>query len=277
MSKKQWSILIRRLFLILFYSSLSISSYTTSAEESNSTRLHGHIPFQAMRHANVLGRLAADQKLALTVSLPLRNKTELEKLILRQQDPTDPEYGHYLTPKEFSERFSPSQADYQAVAAHFSANGFTISRRHSNRQLLSLEANTKQIESSLHLRIHRYQDKTGQEFYAPDNEPLLPSGLAKHILHVAGLNNAVVRHTYVHQQSAKTANVFSASIGSGPQGGLTPNDIATAYNAKPNLAASKYPQTLAVLELADYYPDDISYYQNYFNLGVAQNSEKIVR
>jgi kumamolisin len=81
------------------------------------------------------------------------------------------------------------------------------------------------------------------------------------------LNNAVVRHTYVHQQSAKTANVFSASIGSGPQGGLTPNDIATAYNAKPNLTASKYPQTLAVLELADYYPDDISYYQNYFNLG----------
>ena len=37
-----------------------------------------------------------------------------------------PNYHHYLTPEQFTERFGPTEQDYQAVIAFAKANGLTV-------------------------------------------------------------------------------------------------------------------------------------------------------
>jgi subtilase family serine protease len=53
------------------------------------------------------------QKLAIT--LPLRNQSELNDLLIRLSDRASPDYRKYLSVAEFTERFGPTETDYQAV------------------------------------------------------------------------------------------------------------------------------------------------------------------
>ncbi len=75
-------------------------------------RLPGHIPEKAIANAKWVERLASKAEISIAFSLPLRNRQELDELLNRIYDPTDPFYGHYLTSQEFTDRFGPTQVDF---------------------------------------------------------------------------------------------------------------------------------------------------------------------
>lgn len=62
-----------------------------------------------------VGQLPADQILTLDVVLPVRDQASLDLLVRQVSDPASPSYRHYLTVQEFTARFGPSEADYDAV------------------------------------------------------------------------------------------------------------------------------------------------------------------
>ena len=72
-----------------------------------------------------MGRLTASRSLRLAIGLPLRNPTALTNLILQICDPASPNYRHYLTPEQFTERFGPTDLEYQAVMAFAQENGIS--------------------------------------------------------------------------------------------------------------------------------------------------------
>ena len=69
--------------------------------------VHVHLP-AAAAHLQPLGAMTGSQQLNLAIGLPLRNQEALTNLLEQIYDPASPNYHHYLTPEQFTERFGPT-------------------------------------------------------------------------------------------------------------------------------------------------------------------------
>ena len=97
-------------------------------------------------------------------------------MIQRIYDPNDLEhYGKYLTPEEFAEQFAPTQEDYENVVAYAKTLGLTVNGIHSNRTLLNVSGPAESVGAAFNLCLQHYQKPDGRTFYAPNNEPEVPS------------------------------------------------------------------------------------------------------
>jgi kumamolisin len=59
-----------------------------------------------------LGRLAATTRIRIDVALNYRFASDLEALIEATSDPRSPQYGQFLSPRQFEAAFAPTTADY---------------------------------------------------------------------------------------------------------------------------------------------------------------------
>jgi kumamolisin len=202
----------------------------------------------------------------MVFTLPLRNQPQLQDLLGRIYDPTDPLYGHFLTSQEFTDNFGPTQADYDIVTAYAESQGFTITGTHPNRTLLNVTAPAGAVETAFNLRLNHFLTTDGREFHAPDKDPDVPDFIASRINGMIGLDNAAVWHTHSRFISAADAAQTSPNqIGTGPGGGLTPGNILTAYNLA-GTAANGSGQVLALFELDGYRSSDVTAYESYYGL-----------
>lgn len=229
----------------------------------------GHIP-PAVRTQQlaVKGFVPASQRLRLTFGLPLRNQAKLSTLLDELYNPASPNYRHYLTLEQFTERFGPTEKDYQAVIDFATANGLTVVEKHSNRIVLVVEGTVSDIQRTLHVTLRTYQHPTeARTFYAPDAEPLLD--LAVPILHISGLDNYAARRVpRMRRRPANPTPNKTASLvpngGSGPSFNGTNtyigNDFRNAYVPGTSLTGSN--QSVGLLQFDKYYPADIAAYTN---------------
>lgn len=258
----------RVLAVALFALSIGVGVTASPGSQGSArsrVRLSGHVPREALRTASWTGRMAPEASVSMAITLPLRNLTELRDLLNRIYDPTDPMYGNYLTPQEFTDRFCPTQTDYDAVAGYMRSLGLKITGTHSNRTLLNVSGPAGTLESAFNLRMHRYLASDGREFHAPDNDPEVPDFIAARIVGVVGLENAAVWHTHNRYSQARPMRQSPTQIGSGPGGGLTPNDIKSAYNLDKGASVGSG-QVLGLFELSGYTASDVTAYENSFGL-----------
>jgi kumamolisin len=229
-------------------------------------RLPGHVPARAIASSHFLGSLSATTGILMAFSLPLRNQPELEELLKRLYDPADTLYGHYLTPEEFTDRFCPTQDDYDVVAAYARNLGFRVTGTHPNRTLLDVSGSAAAVEAAFSFHLDNHQARDGRVFYAPDDDPTVPDFIAFRIAGVIGLDNAAVWHGHSRLVSAGETTLLSPlQIGTGPGSALAPSDIRTAYSLN-GVAANGSGQTLGLFELDGYNPADVSTYVSYFGL-----------
>ena len=233
--------------------------------------LTGHIP-PAVAHSQAVAALDSTRLLSLALTLPLRNQAELADLLRAQADPEDPRFGQFLTPQAFAARFSPTQADYDRVAAYARSVGLVVTGTHPNRTVLDVAAPAASAERAFGLHLLVYQSlRDGRFFFAPNAEPRIPAGLASVVSGVIGLDNAAQWHPHLR---LKPATDFSQAldplalpfeIGSGPGGALSPSDIKKAYNLAGNTQTGAG-QILALFELDGYAAGDVSAYEANFGL-----------
>src|SRR5580693_1645457 len=76
--------------------------------------------------AKSVAQLPLDQTMTLDVVLPLSDQAGLNSFLQELYDPASLAYRHFLTVQEFTERFGPTQEDYDAVVRYVQANGFTV-------------------------------------------------------------------------------------------------------------------------------------------------------
>lgn len=233
--------------------------------------LSGHIP-PAVMQAQPVAVLDSSRPLSLALTLPLRNQAELADLLRGLADPEDARYGQYLTPRQFADRFSPTQADYDRVAAYARSVGLTVVATHPSRTVLDVAAPTGQAERAFGLSLLVYQSRRdGRYFYAPDSEPRIPSALVGVVSGIIGLDNAAQWRPHLRVRPTRLISplldpyALPLATGSGPGGGLTPSDIKKAYNLS-GVTQTGAGQTLAVFELDGYKASDITGYESYFGL-----------
>ena len=94
----------------------------------------------------------------------------------------------FLSVKEFTERFGPSQDDYDAVISFAQSNGLIVTGTAPNRMIVDVAGPVANIEAAFHVNMGVYQHPTeNRTFYAPDREPTADLPVA--LWHITGLDN----------------------------------------------------------------------------------------
>jgi subtilase family serine protease len=265
--------MVRRigLFLLIFTALISVVA-SNSWAQSVMTR---HVR-EATRsgEAKFIERLPADRVMKLDVVLPLRDQAGLDVFLKELYDPVSASYRHFLTVPEFTERFGPTQEDYDAVVRFAKANGFEVIGGSRDGMEVQIQGPVSALERAFHVTMRTYQHPTeSRTFYAPDREPTTDLPFA--LWHVSGLDNFSIPHPMFVKRSdyAKAhgidadAVVSHATTGSGPSASFLGSDMRAAYYGGTALTGAG--QNLGLFE---YLGTDLADLTTYFkNVGQTNN------
>ncbi len=219
--------------------------------------LHGHVrPAVVNGKAAPAGLMPPATRLELSLVLPLRNQAELASLLSRLYDPSSPDYRHFLTQSQFTEQFSPSADDYNAVVNFARAHGFAVTASPANRLVVPISGTVAQVEEAFNVRMGLYRHPTEDRlFFSPDREPSLD--LTVPIAHIAGLDNFSLPQPMVTRANSTTASeAATAGTGSGPGGSYLASDLRAAYYGATALTGAG--QTVGLLEFDGYNLSDVN-------------------
>ncbi len=218
--------------------------------------------------ARLTGRVSPSQTLSLDLVLAVRDPEGLKSFLEDVYNPSSPSYRQFLTPAEFTARFGPTQAEYDAVVAFAARNGLAVSGGSRDGMDVQVKASASAVESALHIALRTYQHPTeGRTFFAPDREPTLD--LPFNLWHISGLDNYSIPHPlyvkrsdYAHANNLSTENVVAhTTTGSGPQSSFLGSDMRAAYYGTGPLTGAG--QTLALWEYVGTNLADLTtYYKN---------------
>ena len=207
---------------------MPLGLFAQSAQAQQRRTLSGHVP-PATTQLQPVDRLPGSTRLNLAIGLPLRDQDGLTKLLQQVYDPSSPQYRHYLTVEQFTEKFGPTEQDYRVMMDFAQRNGFRITATYPNRLLLDVDASVADIEKAFHVTMRVYQHpKEARRFFAPDVEPSVEMNVP--VLAISGLNNFTVPHPAGLKIAPrqKTAHVRPAD-GSGTGSTYMGYDFRDAY------------------------------------------------
>jgi len=213
--------------------------------------------------AKSVGRLPATQSMRLVLVLPHSNEAALQSLLQDLYDPSSPSYHQFLTVEEFTDRFGPTQADYDAVVNFAQTHGLTVVGTSRNRMNLDVTGSVASIEAALHVNMAVYQHPTeNRTFYSPDREPT--PDLSIPLWHISGLDNYSIPQPALVRRPAGAQP--AATTGSCPSASFCGSDMRAAYYGG-TLTGSG--QSVGLLE---YYGTDLADLNTYYkNAGQTNN------
>jgi kumamolisin len=237
----------RRVSLFLL---LALGLSTTVAQNLK-TR---HIPEAvSSRSTTATGSLSAKATLQLDVVLPLRDSQGLDLFLEDLYNPDSTSYRHFVTPSEFTERFGPSQANYDATVSYLKSKGLTVIGGTRDGLDVQVKGSVANIEQAFNVKLKTYKHPTeNRSFYAPDREPT--TGLGIELWRISGLDNysKPKPRFRTRTEAAKALGVSEdevvahATTGSGPSSSFLGSDIRAAYysgtltGTGPNLGLIEY-------------------------------------
>jgi subtilase family serine protease len=231
----------------------TVCLFPRPAASKSSQTLHNHVRAAVTSgRAARIGTMSHGQRMTLAIILPLRSQAELASLLKRIYDPSSPDYRHFLTVSQFTEKFGPTRQDYESVVKFARSKGFTVGNTPANRLLVHIQGTVAQVNKAFHVTMSNYRHPTeNRTFYSPDREPSLE--LSVPVLHVAGMNNfSIPRPKY----KRAPPNFRRNAIGSGPNGAFLGGDMRAAYYGGTALVGTG--QSVGLLEFDGYNISDVT-------------------
>ena len=243
---------------------LAVMIAATSLQAAQRKVLQGHVP-QAVARLQPAAPLPGTQPLELALTLPLRNRDALATLLQALYDPTSSNYRQYLTPEQFTQRFGPTEADYEKLIGFARAHGLSVSGTHPNRLVLDLRGPVSNIEEAFQVRMRVYRHpKEDRTFYSPDVEPSVDADVP--LQAISGLDNYILPHPVnlkmapsVQPADGGAQEIRAYATGSGPGGDFMGNDFRAAY--VPGVTNTGSGQVIGLFEFGAYTPNSIYTYQ----------------
>ena len=247
----------------------------------------------AAESANLGARARASHQLKIHLSFALRNRDQLTKLLADQQDPTSPDYRHWLKPAEFNARFGRTPAEVDSVKRWLSSIGFHVTS--SNSRGILGTASVLQAETAFATSIASSDDG---KLYANSSDIEIPAQFSEIIAAVEGLDN--LRHssaigvtarmpwttspqsrsTYPASSSIRRKGLVlrtgmrtAPSVQLGAFGtAFGPSDVATFYDEVPLSSAGNTGgagDCMAFIEDSDYLSASVNLFDSTFSLPAA--------
>ena len=218
--------------------------------------------------AQMVGNPSASQVMNLDIVLPVRDRASLKSMAASVADPQSPEFRHYVTPAQFTERFGPSAEDYATVVSYMEERGLKVTGGSRDGMEVQVQGTVDKVERAFHVTMRNYKHPTeNRVFFSPDREP--STDMAVKLWHVSGMDNFSIPHPkYVKRGDYAAAHGISvdavvthATTGSGPSGSFLGSDMRAAYYGGTALTGAG--QHVALFE---YYGTDLAdlttYYKN---------------
>ena len=274
MNKKKRKFLATTAASILSLSLISFGGGTSFAASPTPSKVQlSKARPMAAKDGKLIAHTNKNTKGTLTIALQLRNSDQLDAFLASLNDPSSPNYKHYITPEEFKQKYGPTDATVASVKDFLTSKGFTVEDVSSNNAFITISGTTGQMEDAFGVTINTYKNSKDDTYYANEQAPSIPAEFSGVITDVEGLNNeARYTHPKIRKASKLVKNKKAAAtpyVGSGPSGGYTPNELKGAYDVNP-LSSAGYTgsgQTVAVMELDGYKASNITNYDNYYGLG----------
>ena len=213
--------------LLLF---LAVASTRTMAQVADGTHVtQTPIPVRE-GSAQLVEHYNPAQLLRLTVGLQLPHPDEERQFLEDLQTKDSPDFHHFLSPEEWTERFGPSQQDEQAIVDWAKSQGLTVTHRFPNRLLVDLEGPVSTIEKAFNISINLYQ-LDSKSFFSTDRDPEIPSQLAGIVQSIGGLNNLQVLHPLGKSKEPEFAVYASGAVAASGANGSHDGDHAKYVQA----------------------------------------------
>ncbi len=195
----------------------------------------------------VTDSLALDHMMLL-LRRPAEREQALAQLIDQMHDRKSPNYHHWLTAKEFGERFGPADADIQAVTGWLASHGFHVNAAYPNKMIIDFSGTAGRVRDAFRTEIHNLT-VNGKQHIANMSDPQIPAALAPAVVGVVSLNDFRPRPMY------KMHTDFTFSGCGSSCNALVPADLATIYNLNPLFTGGTdgSGETVVVIEDTDVY------------------------
>jgi xanthomonalisin len=162
---------------------------------------------------SITGPMALTQSMRVTMSLKLRNKSQLDAFV------ANPHHKN-LTHAEFMAKYGPTAAQVEQVKAFMRQQGFSNVNVSADNMLVSGEAPASTVQSAFHTTLVNVRTHNGRMTFANSTEARIPNSLAGVVHEVIGLQN-------VHRFHVLHPTVEA----SGSMVGHNPTDFASIYDA----------------------------------------------
>ena len=220
--------------------------------------------------SQAVSSLSPSQVLSLDLVLPMGDEAGLDSFLEDVYDPSSSSYRHFLTPAQFTARFGPTQAQYDAVLKFAKKNGLTVTGGSLDGMEVQVKGPVSAVEAAFHVNLRNFQHPNeARTFYGPDREPT--TTLPFSLWHVSGLDNYSIPHPLLVKKSdyakahgmSPDAVVTHATTGSGPSASFLGSDMRAAYYGGTALTGAG--QNLGLFEYAG---TDLADLNTYFkNIG----------
>jgi subtilase family serine protease len=126
--------------------------------------------------ANDAGAAPTGETFEGEIYLPLRDPQGAEALAKAVSTPVNAAFRKALSPAQWINRFSPTQADSDAVVSFLTTAGLTITAVPASRQYVVFRGTADQLGSIFGTSLHSYT-YAGRQLVAPSTAPSLPSAV----------------------------------------------------------------------------------------------------
>ena len=229
--------------------------------------------------AHTVGVPAASTPMRVTVTLQSRDPAGLAAFASEVSTPGSPLYRDYITPAEFAQRFGATPGAVQAVESSLQAHGLVPGRVSANSLSIPVTATAAALSQAFSTSFARVALPSGTTAIVNQQAPSLDSGIAPDVQAVIGLNTLSTAKpllVHPHAAAAPAAQARPHVVTGGPQpscsgatstasneGGYTADQIASAYGYSGLYQSGDEGagQTVAILELESYDPNDITAFE----------------
>jgi len=246
-------------------------SIASPADASGPVRLGSAPVVPATAHS--VGAPAASTAMHVTVTLQSQDPAGLAAFAEAVSTPGSPLYRDYITPAEFAQRFGATPSAVQAVESSLEAHGLVPGPVSPNSLSIPVTATAGQLSQAFSTSFARVALASGKTAVVNQQAPSVDPGIAGDVQSVIGLDTLSTAKPLLlqsHRAAAATPHVVPATGGPEPcaaagqvgasEGGYTADQIAAAYGLSGLYQSGDEGagQTVAILELEPYDPNDIA-------------------
>jgi subtilase family serine protease len=161
---------------------------TVAAAPSERATLAGSVPTWATA-SNFKAATNTSDNVGFRIYLGWADPAGAAALAAAVSNPASASYGKYLTPAQFHQQFSPSQANVGAVKDWLRSQGFTVDYTPSNNLYVAAEGTVGQASAAFGVTFGNYAVK-GMTLRSPESAVSIPASIAGTVEAIAGLDES---------------------------------------------------------------------------------------
>ncbi|HEY3838043.1 MAG TPA: protease pro-enzyme activation domain-containing protein [Bryobacteraceae bacterium] len=150
-------------------------------------------------------------------------QSDLEALLVEQQDRSSPNFHKWLTPEQFGIRFGIASTDLAMIRSWLQGQGLHVEDTARGRNWIAFSGTATQVQHALHTEIHHFRVNS-KDHYANVTNPSVPAAIAGLVRFFRGLDDF---------EPEAQSTVAPDNTSSGGSHSMAPDDFATIYNLTP--------------------------------------------